>query len=260
MLISKRGRYCSSWTTASTLLDACARLARAILRAAPEPTIISTSREPLQVAGEQSYPLRTLSLPEPSASGEAIARSDAVQLFVERARKQLPDFALTAAQAPTVAALCIHLDGIPLALELAAARVRSLSIEQINARLNDRFKLLTSGSRTALPRQQTLRATLDWSFELLAEAERVVLRRLAVFPGSFTLEAASSVASDEMIDEYAVIDLIRNLSAPLAGHCQHERFRRALPPAGDHPCLCIGKARRGRRNRRHQTSSCAALS
>jgi predicted ATPase len=108
-----------------------------------------------------------------------MARSDAVQLMVDRVRRQLPDFELTAARAPAVAELCIHLDGIPLALELAAARTRSLSVEQINARLGDRFRLLTGGARTALPRQQTLRATIDWSYDLLSEDERVVLRRLA---------------------------------------------------------------------------------
>ena len=193
------------------LLDACATLADAVLRGAGAPTIIATSREPLHVAGEQTYPLQTLSLPEPSANAEAVARSEAVQLFVERARRQLRDFELTAARAATVAELCIHLDGIPLALELAAARVRSLSVEQINVRLHDRFKLLTGGSRTALPRQQTLRATLDWSFDLLAEDERAVLRRLAIFPGSFTLEAASAIACDEAIDEFAVTDLLSQL-------------------------------------------------
>jgi tetratricopeptide (TPR) repeat protein len=112
-----------------------------------------------------------------------------------------------------VAQLCIRLDGIPLALELAAARVRSLSIEQINARLDDCFKLLTGGARTALPRQQTLCATLDWSHDLLTQQERAVLRRLAIFPGSFTLAAASSIASDEAIDEFAVIDLVSQLVA-----------------------------------------------
>ncbi len=127
------------------LLDACATFADAVLRRAADATIIATSREPLHVAGEQTYPLQTLSLPEPSASAEAMGRSEAVQLFVERARRQLPDFELTTARAPAIAQLCIHLDGIPLALELAAARIRSLSVEQINARLSDRFKLLTSG-------------------------------------------------------------------------------------------------------------------
>jgi predicted ATPase/DNA-binding winged helix-turn-helix (wHTH) protein len=193
------------------LLDACATLADAILRGAAAPTIIATGREPLHVEGEQTYTLQSLSLPEPSTDAEAVGRSEAAQLFVERVQRQLPDFALTAARAPAVAELCIHLDGIPLALELAAARVRSLSIEQINARLNDRFKLLTSGARTALPRQHTLRATLDWSYDLLGEQERVVLRRLAIFAGGFTLEAASAVASDAAIDEFAVVDLLSQL-------------------------------------------------
>jgi tetratricopeptide (TPR) repeat protein len=133
--------------------------------------------------------------------------------MVERLRQQLPDFALTADRAAAIAELCIHLDGIPLALELAAARARSLSIEQINARLGNRFRLLTSGARSALPRQQTLRATLDWSYELLGEDERVMLRRLAIFPGSFTADAACAVASDANIDEFAVIDLLSQLVA-----------------------------------------------
>jgi predicted ATPase len=195
------------------LLDACVTLVDTLLRGAAEPTIIATSREPLHVPGEQTYTLQSLSLPEPATDAEAVGRSEAVQLFIDRARQQLPDFQLTAARAPVVAELCIHLDGIPLALELAAARIRSLSIEQINARLNDRFKLLTGGTRTALPRQQTLRATLDWSFNLLREQERVVLRRLAIFAGGFALDAASAVASGEAIDEFAVVDPLSQLVA-----------------------------------------------
>ena len=193
------------------LLDACARLADAMLRSAAELTIIATSREPLHVAGEQTYPLPALSLPDPSAGVDDVWAAEAVQLFVERAQRHQPEFELTAEHAPAVAQLCIHLDGIPLALELAAARVRSLSIEQINARLDDRFKLLTGGNRTALPRQQTLRGTLDWSHGLLSEQERVVLRRLAIFVGGFTLEAAASVATDESIDEFTVTDLLAQL-------------------------------------------------
>ncbi len=195
------------------LLDACADLAGAVLHGAVAPTIIATSREPLHVDGEQVYALPTLSLADPSASAEDIARSEAVQLFIERARRQLPDFDLTAARASVVAELCTHLDGIPLAVELAAARVRSLSVEQINARLHDRFKLLTSKNSAAPPRQQTLRSALDWSFDLLAEDERTVLRRLAIFPGSFSLEAATAVASDAAIDEFAVVDLLAQLVA-----------------------------------------------
>jgi predicted ATPase/DNA-binding winged helix-turn-helix (wHTH) protein/exonuclease VII small subunit len=195
------------------LLDACATLADAILRSAAGTTIIATSREPLHLAGEQTYSLPTLSLPDPTGGTEAVERSEAVQLFMERAQRQQAGFALTSVRAPVVAQLCIHLDGIPLALELAAARIRSLSIEQINARLDNRFRLLTGGPRMALPRQQTLRATLDWSYDLLAEQERTVLRRLAIFPSSFTLEAASSIVSHDTIDEYAVIDLLSQLVA-----------------------------------------------
>ena len=195
------------------LLDACARLADAILRGAAEATIIATSREPLHVAGEQAYPLPALSLPDPTASADVMGRSEAVELFVDRAQRQQPGFGLTMDRAPVVAQLCIHLDGIPLALELAAARVGSLSVEQINARIDDRFRLLTGGTRTALPRQQTLRATIDWSYGLLAQQERAVLRRLAIFAGGFTLEAASSVTSDEAIDEAEVLDLLSRLVA-----------------------------------------------
>jgi predicted ATPase/DNA-binding winged helix-turn-helix (wHTH) protein len=193
------------------LLKACAHLADALLRGAPELTIMATSREPVRLPGEQTFLLPALSLPDPTASAETAGRSEAVQLFVERAQKQQPGFVLTGTRVPVVAQLCIRLDGIPLALELAAARIRSLSVEQINARLDDRFRLLTEGTRTALPRQQTLRATLDWSYDLLVEQERVVLRRLAVFVGGFTLESASSVASDPTIDEFAVTDLVSQL-------------------------------------------------
>ncbi len=195
------------------LVHSCAQLADAILRGAADATIIATSREPLHIAGEQTYLLPTLSLPEPTTDAETIGSSEAVQLFIERAQSQQSDFCLTAARAPIVAQLCIHLDGIPLALELAAARIRSLSVEQINGRLGDRFRLLTGGSSTAMPRQQTLRATLDWSYGLLPVQERAVLCRLGVFHGTFTLEAASAVACDASIDEYAVIDLLTQLVA-----------------------------------------------
>ena len=195
------------------VLEGSANLADALLRGAGELAIMATSREPLHVSGEQTYPLATLSLPDPAANVESVARSEAVQLFVERAQQQLPDFALTAVRASAVAELCIHLDGIPLALELAAARVRTLSIEQINARLDNRFKLLTSGAGNAPARQKTLRATLDWSYDLLAEQQRVVLRRLGIFSGGFSLEAASAIASDGAIDELAVIDLLSQLVA-----------------------------------------------
>ncbi len=195
------------------LLGTCAALVDALLKGTGQTAIIATSREPLRVAGEQVYLVQPLSLPQPDSSVDAPQRSEAVQLLVERLRQQLPDFEVTAERAPVIAELCIHLDGIPLALELAAARARSLSIEQINARIGDRFRLLTSGARVALPRQQTLRATLDWSYDLLSEDERVVLRRVAVFPSGFTVEAACAVAWDVQIDEFAVIDLLSQLVA-----------------------------------------------
>ncbi len=195
------------------LLDGCAQLADAVLEGTSAPTIIATSREALRVAGEQIYPVPPLSLPDPQANFETMASSEAVQLFVDRAQRTQPGFELTVARAPAIAQLCLHLDGIPLALELAAARIHALSVEQINARLDQRFKLLTEGSRTATPRQQTLRATLDWSHGLLAEQERTLLRRLAIFPGDFALEAAQSIASEDAIDESAVTSLLSHLVA-----------------------------------------------
>jgi tetratricopeptide (TPR) repeat protein len=154
-----------------------------------------------------------LSLPDPAASVESIRQADAELLFVDRAQHQQPEFALTAALAPAVAQLCIRLDGIPFALELAAALVHAHSIDEINARLDDRFNLLLDGSRTALPRQQTLRATLDWSHGLLSEPERRVLQRASLFLGGFTLGAAAAVATDEMISESAVAGLLAQLVA-----------------------------------------------
>jgi predicted ATPase/DNA-binding winged helix-turn-helix (wHTH) protein len=193
------------------LLEASAQVAATVVRAGGDVTLIATSREPLGIDGEQVYPLQPLSLPAEGASLETIHRSEAVQLLVERVQRQLPDFELTSSRAPAVVELCLHLDGIPLALELAAARARTLSLEQIAARLGDRFRLLASGSRTALPRQQTLRAALDWSYDLLREDERAVLRRLSIFPGSFTLDAAGAVANDGSLDEFAVVDIVSQL-------------------------------------------------
>ncbi len=241
------------------LVESCAALVDAVLRSAPEATIVATSREPLHVAGEQIYLLQTLSLPDPSAGVDVIRRSEAVELFVERARRQLPDFALTAARATVVAELCTHLDGIPLALELAAARVRSLSVEQINERLHDRFKLLTSKTRTVQVRQQTLRSTFDWSFDLLGEEERAVFRRLSIFPGSFTLEAASAVASDAAIDEFAVIDRLSQLvarSLVVADTNDVGARYRLLETTRSY---ALEKLTEAGRNRCNPTSACATL-
>jgi non-specific serine/threonine protein kinase len=176
------------------LLPACAVLVETLLRACPHLEVVTTSREPLGVGGEALWRVPPLSLPSQTADA---AGADAVRLFVARARQYRPDFSLTAANETVVVRICERLDGIPLAIELAAACVKVLSVEQIAARLADRFRLLTGGSRTALPRQQTLRATLDWSHDLLTPPERVVLRRLSVFAGGFALEAAEAVCDEE---------------------------------------------------------------
>jgi predicted ATPase len=152
-----------------------------------------------------------LAVPDRKAGVETLQRSEAVQLFVERARLQKPGFSLTEREAPAIAELCARLDGIPLALELAAARLRSLSVSDINARLSDRFKLLTGGSRVALERQQTLRALVSWSYDLLQENEQMVLDRLSVFAGGFDLEAAEAVCSADPIAPEDVLDLVTSL-------------------------------------------------
>jgi predicted ATPase/DNA-binding SARP family transcriptional activator len=176
------------------LVDACAELADALLRSCPRLTILATSREALGVASETAW------LVPPLASAEAM------QLFCERTRAALPTFTLTSANTPAVAEICRRLDGIPLAIELAAARVRVLSPEQIVSRLDDAFRLLTSGSRTALPRHRTLRATMEWSYALLGLREQVLLRRLALFFGSFTLDAAEAVCAGDPLEAEDILD------------------------------------------------------
>lgn len=179
------------------LIEACARLADELLRACPRLKIVASSREALGVAGETAYRVPSLSTPDGGTGTlDALRECEAVRLFVERAQAAQPRFALTAGNAAAVAAICRRLDGIPLALELAAARVKVLTVEQIAARLDDRFRLLVGGSRTALPRQQTLAALIDWSYDLLPEAECRLFRQLSVFSGGWTLEAAEAVAGD----------------------------------------------------------------
>lgn len=194
------------------LVDACARLADALLRAAQEIRILASSREPLNVAGEQTYTLPSLALPNSESGAEVTARSEAVQLFVERARLRQPAFSVTDQNSKVVAELCARLDGIPLALELAAARVGVLPVDKIAARLSDRFRLLTGGSRTALPRQQTLRALIDWSYDLLGNEEKALFARLSVFAGGWTLDAAESVGADLSIARDDVLDLLTGLA------------------------------------------------
>ena len=214
------------------LLDACARLADGLLRSCPRVQVLATSREALGVAGETAWRVPSLALPDadlarpltrqelgPAAAARLarLAQGEAVRLFVERAVAVAPEFVLTPENAPAVAQVCRRLDGVPLALELAAARVPVLAVEQLAARLDDAFRLLTGGSRTALPRQQTLRATLDWSHALLSGPERAVLRRAAVFVGGFTLEAAEAVCAAPgvapEVEAGEVLDLVGRLVA-----------------------------------------------
>src|SRR5712691_4313558 len=174
------------------VLTAAADVVDRLLRGCAQVHILATSRQPLRVAGETVWRVPSLSAPDPRvASGtDEIAAAESVRLFVERSRAALPRFALTDANAPDVAQICRRLDGIPLAIELAAARVSSLGVHQLTNRLDDRFQLLTRGSRTAAQRHQTLRSAIDWSFELLSEDERTIFRRVSVFAGGCTLEAA----------------------------------------------------------------------
>ena len=160
------------------VIEASADVANAILRAAADVRILTTSRIALRVSGEQTYVVQPLPVPSRTAGAETLLRSPAVQLFVERAKLHKPSFAFTEREAPAVAELVSRLEGIPLALELAAARVRSLTVADINKRLNDRYKILTGGDRTLQARQQTLRALVDWSYDLLEDNEQVLLARL----------------------------------------------------------------------------------
>jgi predicted ATPase/class 3 adenylate cyclase len=181
------------------LLEACAWLADALLRQCPRVLILATSREGLGIAGETTYRVPSLTSPDPRRpqTPASLSQYDSVQLFIERAGQAAPGFQVTNRNAPALASVCFRLDGIPLAIELAAARVRSLTVEDINARLDQRFRLLTGGSRTALPRQQTLRSLIDWSYDLLNDSEKALLCRSSVFAGGWTLDAAEAVCADE---------------------------------------------------------------
>ncbi len=192
------------------LVDACAELADVVLRECPELSVLATSREALGVRGERAWLVPPLGLPA-GVDVATIADSEAIRLFVERARDVVPGFELTDQNAPVVAEICRRLDGIPLAIELAAARVKVLSPADIRDRLDDVFRILTSGGRTVVARHRTLRAAIDWSHDLLVDDARVLLRRLAVFRGGFGLDAAERVAAGGLLDEARVLDLVARL-------------------------------------------------
>jgi non-specific serine/threonine protein kinase len=196
------------------LLSACADLASAVLAACPGVTILATSRERLSVAGEQNYRVPSLSLPEvmQPLTTETAHRYEAVRLFLDRARLINPGFELTQENVPVIARICRRLDGIPLAIELASARMNSLTVTEVCTRLDYSFSLLSGGNRTAHPRQQTLRALIDWSYQLLSGPERLLLQRLSVFVGSWTLEAAEQVCAGDGVDSRQVLDLLIDLA------------------------------------------------
>jgi predicted ATPase/class 3 adenylate cyclase len=193
------------------VIDGAAKFCGQLVRECPRLRILATSREPLGIDGEHVYRVPSLSLPTGEADAVDIAASDAVRLFVDRAQAQDPGFVLDDASAPLVASVCRRLDGIPLALELAAARLSSMSLQQVSDRLGQRFRLLTGGSRNAMPRQQTLQAAVDWSFGLLTEPERDLLRRLSVFAEGFELDASEAICTADSVDPFDVLDLLGSL-------------------------------------------------
>jgi len=213
------------------VIAACAELADGLLAGCPELTILATSREPLTVPGEVTWPVSPLPVPAPGWREGVVelSRFDAVRLFGDRARRVRPDFTLSEANAAAVAELCTRLDGIPLALELAAARCRALTPEQIDRQLDQRFRLLTGGARTRLPRQQTLEASVAWSYDLLGSDEQACFRRLGAFTGPFPLEAAEAICAGGDLAPEAVFDtLARLVDRSLVTHDPESGWYRTL--------------------------------
>ncbi|HEY3211524.1 MAG TPA: AAA family ATPase, partial [Actinomycetota bacterium] len=248
------------------LLDACAVLVDALLSSCPDLKILATSREPLGIGGEATLQVQPLAVPAVGGAPptEALLQYEAVSLFVERAKAASATFDLTPQNGMAVATLCQRLDGIPLAIELAAVRMRALTVDQILNQMGDRFRLLTTGSRVASPRQQTLRAAVEWSFGLLSGEERIAWRRLAVFAGGFDIEAAEDVCAGDGLPREAVLDLVAGLvekslvtrvqSGPGARYRMLETIRDfgldRLRESGEEPALrrrhrdwCMGLAR-----------------
>ncbi len=240
------------------VLDAAAELANAVLRGCAGVRILATSREGLGIPGEAIFPIPSLSLPDEhqARAGMDLDQFEAIRLFAERAMSASPAFRVTEANVGHVVKICRRLDGVPLALELAAARVRAIAVDQIAARLDDRFRLLTGSSRLTVPRHQTLRQTIDWSYDLLADEERLLFRRLSVFAGSFSLTAAEGICGGGAVDPIDMLDLLSRLvdkSLLLADAAEGEvRFRllETVRQYARDQLLASGEARdMGRRHR-----------
>ena len=240
---------------AEHLLGAAAKLADALTRSCPRVHLLVTSREPLGIGGEQLFRVPPLTVPPADvAAPDRLTAFESVQLFVDRAAMHRRGFTLDATNAAAVAAICVRLDGIPLALELAAARVGSLSVSEINSRLDQRFRLLSAGSRTALPRHQTLRALIDWSYDLLNPAERTVADRLSVFRGGWTLEAAEAVAPGPDSEPWQVVDRLAALvdkslvqADEVAGSTRYRLLETVRHYAADRLALQTGSELQGAR-------------
>ena len=232
------------------VIEAAAALAGHVLAACPRVKILATSRQPLRIDGETLCPVPPLPIPPvPSAPAPMIASYGSVRLLRDRAVAVRPDFELGEANAAAVARICRALDGMPLAIELAAVWLRTLTPAQLAERLDDRFALLTGGSRTALPRHRTLRAVVDWSWELLSPPEQVLARRLAVFSGGTTLAAAERVCADDLLPRAAVLPALSGLvdKSILGAAESQDGLVPAVPDAGDRPCVRSRAAgRRGR--------------
>lgn len=209
---------------AEHVLEECAQLAFAVLSLCPELRILVTSRERLGVAGELTYRVPSLAVPDRAqrVTPDQVSTFEAARLFIDRALLQQPGFVVTPDNAPALASICRRLDGIPLAIELAAARVRLMPVEEVSRRLHQRFELLTEGSRTALPRHRTLRALIDWSYRLLNGPEQALLRRVSVFSGGWTLAAAEHVCAGDGIDLKDVLDLLTSLADKSLAYARQE--------------------------------------
>jgi predicted ATPase/DNA-binding CsgD family transcriptional regulator len=236
------------------VIDVCARVVEQLLDECPRLRVLATSREALRITGERTWRVPSLRVPDQAAAPEVLLRAPAVQLFVERAQATLPDFDPTA-RAAAIGGICRRLDGLPLAIELAAARTAALGVDQILARLDDSIGLLVGGSRSAPTRQQTLRATLAWSYELLSDPERAVFRRLAVFADTFSLEAAEVVCADRHLAASAVLDQLQHLidkSLVIAEERQGQARYHLLEPARQYAHEQLGSCgERADARRRH---------
>ena len=225
---------------AEHLIEGCVQFVDLVLRRSPGVAILVTSRERLGMAGELTYRVPSLTVPGPGddVAPDALLAYEGVRMFVERARLLRPDFSVTSENAASLASICYRLDGIPLAIELAAPRLRSMSVEELSQRLEHRFALLTDGSRTALPRHRTLRSMIDWSYDLLGEPEKLFLRRLSVFAGGWTLAAAEAVCAGDGIERSDVRDLLTSLAdkSLVVGGARGRTD--ALPTTGNVAAVC----------------------